>query len=79
MTDISSDIPEAIYIETDLDLALSLLIGNKALHEYEFYMQCPVQVVASKGSIVIRPISHHESETWRADQKRKTHMSKKLI
>lgn len=66
-----SDIPKAIYVETELDLELSLLIGAKALSKYEFYMQCPVQVVASKGSIVIRPISHHEGETWRDRPKRK--------
>ena len=72
-----ADIPESIYIETELDLALSLTIGNKALHAYDFYTLCPIQVVASKGVIVIRPMSHQaESNTEQRDEQKNTHIKK---
>ena len=53
----SNEIPEKMYFETELDLSLSLEIGAERLRAYDFYPLCPVQVYASKGAILIRPIA----------------------
>lgn len=70
-------IPKAIYLETELDLALSLLIGNRALQAFDFYTLCPIQVVATKGSIIIRPISKQlTSDRLCEDEPQSAHINK---